>query len=173
MAEVLFCSKEDIVRRSPIIDGNIDADRLTPALHLSQTQNLRQTIGTDLYDYYVNAITALINNGTAIPANHLDLLNNYIKPILIHLTVAEYLLEGNFTVSNKGIFVHTSKNSKVATSQEVKELVQIERDRAESYKERFLDHMAFYASANFPEWYSNTNDDVSPDHESFTIDFVL
>ena len=53
MAEVLFCSKEDIVRRSPIIDGNIDADRLTPALHLSQTQNLRQTIGTDLYDYYV------------------------------------------------------------------------------------------------------------------------
>ena len=29
------------------------------------------------------------------------------------------------------------------------------------------------ASANFPEWYSNTNDDVSPDHESFTIDFVL
>ena len=41
MAEVLFVSKEDIVRRSPIMDGNIDADKIIPALHLSQTQYLR------------------------------------------------------------------------------------------------------------------------------------
>ena len=50
MAEVLFVSKEDIVRRSPIMDGNIDADKIIPALHLSQTQYLREIIGTDLYN---------------------------------------------------------------------------------------------------------------------------
>ena len=52
-------------------------------------------------------------------------------------------------------------------------IVQNERDTAQNYTERFLDHMAFYASANFPEWYSNSNDDVSPLHESFKIDWVL
>ena len=50
MAVVLFCSKNDIVRHSPIIDSNIDSDRLIPALHLAQTQYLREIIGTDLYN---------------------------------------------------------------------------------------------------------------------------
>jgi len=76
-------------------------------------------------------------------------------------------------VSNKGIFKTSSENSEAASSEDVKELVQIERDRAQSYTERFLDHMAFNASANFPEWYSNSNEDVSPNYESYTIDLVL
>ena len=76
-------------------------------------------------------------------------------------------------VSNKGIYKHTSENSSEATSEEVKELVQIERDRAESYTERFLDHMSQYASSNFPEWFSNSGEDVSPNYESYVIDWVL
>ena len=171
MAEVLFVSKEDIVRRSPIMDGNIDADKIIPALHLAQTQYLRETIGTDLYNYYVTAITAL--PGTRIPTNHKNLLNDYIKPILIHLATSEYLKSAAYTVANGGVFKRTSENSSEPSSEEIKELVQVERDRAQSYTERFLDHMAFYASANFPEWYSNSNDDVSPNYESYNIDFVL
>jgi len=89
MAEVLFVSKEDIVRRSPIMDGNIDSSKIIPALHLSQTQYLREIIGTDLYNYYVTAITAL--PGTPIPTNHKILLYDLIKPFLIHLTPAEFL----------------------------------------------------------------------------------
>jgi len=173
MAEVLFCSFDDIVRRSPIIDGNLDPDKLTPALHLAQTQYLREIIGTDLYNYYVTAITALINVGTAIPTNHANLLDSFIKPILIHLATSEYLKSGAYLVSNKGIFKHISENSSDASPQEIKELIQVERDRAQSYTERFLDHMAFNASANFPEWFSNSNEDVSPNYESYTIDWVL
>tara|TARA_R100000951_G_scaffold24250_1_gene20450 strand:- start:487 stop:1008 length:522 start_codon:yes stop_codon:yes gene_type:complete len=173
MAEVLFVSKEDIVRRSPIMDGNIDADKIVPALHLSQTQYLREIIGTDLYNYYVNAITALIGSGTVIPTNHKNLLDNFIKPILIHLTTAEYLKSAAYSVSNGGIFKRTSENSSEPSLGEIKELIQVERDRAQSYTERFLDHMAFNASANFPEWFSNSNEDVSPNYESYTIDWVL
>ena len=88
MANVLFCSKEDIVRRSPIISGDLDGDKLIPALHISQTQYLKEIIGTDLYNYYVNAITALINNGTSIPTDYKNLLDDYIKPILIHLALS-------------------------------------------------------------------------------------
>ena len=41
MADVLFCTKNDIVRKSQNLDGNIDADLIIPSLHISQTQNLR------------------------------------------------------------------------------------------------------------------------------------
>tara|TARA_R110002012_G_scaffold157781_1_gene319025 strand:+ start:375 stop:896 length:522 start_codon:yes stop_codon:yes gene_type:complete len=173
MAEVLFCTKEDIVRRSPILDGNIDADKIIPALHLSQTQYLREIIGTELYDKYVTDITALVNNGTVIPAAYKSLLDDYIKPILIHLCTAEFLKTGAITVSNKGIYMHNSENSSNVTSQEIKEIVQIERDRAESYTQRFLDYMSFNAAGSYPEWFSNSNADVSPNYESYTIDWVL
>lgn len=172
--EVLFCTKEDIVRRSPILDGNLDADRIIPALHLSQTQYLREIIGTKLYEKYGVLITALATNGTAIPPVYLNLLNDYIKPILIHLATSEFLKSGGVTVSNKGIYMHSSENSTNLTSEEIKELVQIERDRAQSYTERFLDWMAFNATTNnITEWYSNSNADVSPNYESYNIDFVL
>jgi hypothetical protein len=173
MAQVLFATKEDIVRRSPILDGNLDADRIIPALHLSQTQYLREIIGTDLYNKYVTDITALVDSGTAIPAAYKSLLDDYIKPILVHLCTAEFLKSGGITVSNKGIYMHNSENSTNVTSEEIKELVQIERDRAESYTQRFLDYMAFNASGTYPEWFSNSNADQSPNYESYTIDWVL
>jgi hypothetical protein len=172
MSQVLFCTKEDIVRRSPILNGDIDSDKIIPALHISQTQYLREIIGTDLYNYYDTAIRAL--PGTPIPTNHKTLLDDYIKPILIHLCTAEFLKSGAYIVSNKGIYKSSSENSEAASAEEVKELVQIERDRAQSYTERFLDYMAFNATTKgITQWFSNSNDDVSPNYESYTIDWVI
>jgi hypothetical protein len=71
------------------------------------------------------------------------------------------------------VFKHTSENASETSAEEIKDLVQIERQRAESYTERFLDHMAFNASTNFPEWFSNSNEDMSPNYESYKIDWVL
>lgn len=168
MPTVLFCSKNDIVRNSPIIDTNIDSDRLVPALHLAQTQYLREIIGTDLY----NKLAADIESNTLVNP-YLDLLKNHIKPILIHLTISEFLKTAAFQVTNKGVSKGVSENSSEATSEEIKDLVQVERDRAESYTERFLDHMAFNASSDFPEWFSNSNEDVSPNYEGHKIDWIL
>ena len=50
MADVLFVSKEDIIRKSPYVDGNLDADKIIPALHLAQVQYLKEITGTDLYN---------------------------------------------------------------------------------------------------------------------------
>jgi flagellar motor switch protein FliG len=168
MATVLFCSKNDIVRKSPILDSTIDSDKLVPALHLAQTQYLREIIGTDLY----NKLAADIA-GSSLSNPYLDLLNNFVKPILIHLTLSEFLKTAAYTISNKGVFKHTSENASETSAEEIKDLVQIERQRAESYTERFLDHMAFNASTNFPEWFSNSNEDMSPNYESYKIDWVL
>jgi len=101
MADVLFCTKDDIVRKSQNLDGNIDADLIIPSLHITQTQNLRGVIGTDLY----NKLTSEITGGT-LANPYLSLLNNYIKPILIHLTLAEFFKGASIKVTNKG-FINT------------------------------------------------------------------
>ena len=100
MADVLFCSKDDIVRKSTMLDGNIDSDKIIPALHLAQTQYLREIIGTDLYNKFSSDITALINSGTTFPADYKNLLDDFVKPILIHLTIHEFLKTACVTVSN-------------------------------------------------------------------------
>ena len=172
MADVLFCSKEDVVRKSTMLSGSIDADSLIPAMHLAQTQYLREIIGTDLYNKFATDITALINSGTTFPAAYKALLDDYVKPILVHLTVHEFLKTAHVTVSNKGVFNHTSENATDVSESELKDLIQVARDRSESYTQRFLDYMAFNSSG-FPEWRSNSNGDVSPNYESYTIDWVL
>lgn len=172
MADVLFCSKEDVVRKSTMLSGSIDSDSLVPAMHLAQTQYLREIIGTDLYNKFSADITALINSGTTFPATYKALLDDFIKPILVHLTVHEFLKTAHVTVSNKGVFKHTSENATDVNQSELKELIQVARDRAESYTQRFLDYMAFNSSG-FPEWRSNSNGDVSPNYESYSIDWVL
>ena len=78
MATVLFCSKNDIVRKSPILDSSIDSDKLVPALHLAQTQYLREIIGTDLYNKLASDIA-----GSSLSNPYLDLLNNFVKQIQI------------------------------------------------------------------------------------------
>ena len=173
MADVLFCSKDDVVRKSTILSGSIDSDKIIPAMHLAQTQYLREIIGTDLYNKFSTDITALINSGTTFPATYKALLEDYVKPILVHLTVHEFLKTAHVTVSNKGVFKHTSEASLDVSETELKSLIQVARDRAESYTQRFLDYMAFNAAGNFPEWFSNSNADVSPLYESYTIDWVL
>jgi len=168
MATVLFCSKNDIIKKSPILDGSIDGNKLIPALHLAQTQYLREIIGTDLY----NKISAEITGGS-LADPYLNLLKTYIKPILIHLTMSEFLKTAQFVITNKGVFKKTSENASEPSESEVKGLIQIERDRAESYQERFLDHMSFQASSLYPEWFSNSNEDQSPNYESHKIDWIL
>ena len=153
MADVLFVSKEDIIRKSPYVDGNLDADKIIPALHLAQVQYLKEITGTDLYNKLSSDVSAFVLSGTTIPANYKNLLDDYIKPILIHLTLAEFLKSASITVSNKGVFKHQSENSTSLTDKELKELIQVERDRAESYTERFIDHMLFNAPTKFPAIY--------------------
>ena len=167
MATVLFCTKDDVVRQSSILDGNIDADKLIPSLFHAQTHYLKPILGTDLYDKFSSEITA----GT-LADPYLALLKTYVKPILIHACLAEFLKSCLFTVSSKGVFKHTSENAETATTEEVKDLVQVERDRAESYTERFLDYM-LYNGSTFSEWTSNTGADLKPNKESFNIDWVL
>jgi hypothetical protein len=166
MATALFIKREDLVRNS-ILDGNVDTDKFIQFVKIAQQIHVRNYLGTDLY----NKISQDIINST-LTGDYLDLVNDYIQPMLIYYSLVDYLPFAAFQIKNGGIFKHTSENAETATKDEVDFLVQKYRDIAEYYTRRFIDYMSFNQTS-FPEYYSNSNDDINPDSDATFNGWVL
>ena len=86
--------------------------------------------------------------------------------------MVEYLPFASYSIANGGVFKHQSENSQLVSKEEVDYLVQKEREYAEYYTQRFIDYMSFNQSL-FPEYTSNTNDDIYPDKDALFQGWVL
>jgi hypothetical protein len=111
--------------------------------------------------------------GSTLSGDYLALVNDYIQPMLIHFAMAEYLPFAAYTISNGGIYKHSSENSTQPLKEEIDSLIAKERDYAEYYTNRFIEYMSYNASSKFPEYYSNNNEDIYPDKDSLYQGWVL
>ena len=160
MATALFIKRSDIVKNTAL-SANVDTDKFIQFIALAQEIHVQNYLGTDLYD----KISADIIGGT-LSGDYLDLVNDYIQPMLIHFAMIEYLPFAAYSISNGGVFKHNSENSSLATKEEIDFLIQKERDYAEYYAQRFIDYMSFNAPSKFSEYYSNNNEDIYPDKDT-------
>lgn len=103
-------------------------------------------------------VTALYD----IPTDYKTLLESYIKPMLIHWAMVEYLPFAAYTIANKGVYKHGSENAENVDKIEVDFLVNKERSIAEHYTERFIQYMNFNQIL-FPEYNTNQNGNMFPD----------
>jgi hypothetical protein len=166
MATALFIKRQDLVKNS-ILDGNVDTDKFIQYIKIAQEIHIRNYLGTDLY----NKIAADIIAGT-LSGDYLELVNDFIQPMLIHYAMVDYLPFAAYQVKNGGVFKHTSENGESATKEEIDFLINKERDIAEYYTRRFIDYMSFN-QASFPEYYTNSNDDIHPDTDATFNGWVL
>jgi len=166
MATALFIKREDLVR-STALGGNVDTDKFIQWIKVAQEIHIQNYLGTDLY----NKISADIIAGT-LTGNYLSLVNTYIQPMLIHFAMMEYLPFAAYTIANGGVFKHNSENSTGVEKGEVDYLVEKERKIAEYYTQRFVDYMSFNQDL-FPEYNSNTNNDIYPDKDIQRSGWVL
>jgi len=97
-----------------------------------------------------------------IPTNYKNLLVTYVKPMLIHWAMVEYLPFAAYTIANKGVYKHNSENATNVEKVEIDFLIEKERSIAQHYTERFIDYIAFNNDL-FPEYNSNSNGDMYPD----------
>jgi len=166
MATALFISRTDLVKNS-IIDGNTDTDKFIQFIKIAQEIEIQNYLGTDLY----NKISADIVAGT-LTGDYLNLVNDYVQPMLIWWAQVSYLPYAAYQIKNGGVFKHTSENSESVSKSEVDYLVGKARDTAEYYTRRFIDYMSFNSST-FPEYNSNSDSDVYPDKDSLFNGWVL
>lgn len=166
MATALFISRTDLVKNS-ILDGNVDTDKFIQFIKIAQQIDIQNYLGTDLYNKISNDIIA-----DNLSGNYLSLVNDYIQPMLIHYAMMQYLPFAAYQIKNGGISKHTSENAESVSKDEVDYLVNKERNFAEYYTRRFIDYISFHEDS-FPEYNSNTNEDISPDTNDLFNGWVL
>ena len=155
MAEILFVSPSDVIKRTGI-NGNVDRDQMIQFIKIAQDIHVQGILGTKLFNKIKSDIT-----GDSLAGDYLALFTDYIQDMVIHYSTIEILPYIHYKVANGGIYTKGSENGTSVTKEELDYLVQKERDIAEPYARRFVDHMAFYNS-KFPEYNSASDDDMYP-----------
>ena len=162
----LFITRDDIVKYTAM-NGNVDTDKFIQFVKIAQDIHIQNYLGTKLFNKINDDIVA----GT-LASPYTTLLSKYIKPMVIHFAMVEYLPFAAYTIANKGVYKHNSENSINAEKNEIDFLVEKERNIAEHYTKRFIDFMS-YNQASFPEYYLNSNGDMFPDSDSSFTGWVL
>jgi len=159
MAQALFITRDDLVKFTAL-NGNIDTDKFVQWIKVAQDIHIQNYLGTKLFNKFNDGI---VNNNLTTPYSML--LNTYIKPMVIHWAMVEFLPFSAYTIANKGVYKHSSENSINVEKAEIDFLVEKERSIAEHYTRRFIDYMSFNQS-QFPEYNTNSNADMFPDKQA-------
>ena len=169
MATVLFIDRTDLVRNS-ILDGNVDTDKFIFFIKTAQEIHIQNYLSTQMYD----ALTAAIVAGIDLPENARwkSLLDEYVVPMLIWFTQVDYIPFASYQIRNGGMFKHRSENAETVSKEEVDYLVEKARTNAEWYSRRFIDFMSFNQTL-YPEYTSNSNDDIYPSYDATFNGWVL
>jgi hypothetical protein len=156
MAEALLITRDDIVRYTAL-NGNVDTDKFIQFIKIAQDIHIQNYLGSKLFQKIQADIIA-----NTLAGNYLSLVTTYVKPMLVHWAMVEYLPFAAYTIANKGVYKHSSENSENVDKNEVDYLLEKERNIAQNYTQRFIDYMSFNQPL-FPEYRSNKNNDIFPD----------
>ena len=166
MATALFINRTDLVKNS-ILDGNVDTDKFIQFIKVAQQIDIQNLLGTDLY----NKISADIIAGN-LSGNYLTLVNTYVQPTLIWFAQMNYIPFAAYQIKNGGVFKHSSETAQNVDKNEVDYLVSKAREYANYYSTRLVDYLSFHNDL-FPEYNSNTDEDISPDTDTTFKGWVL
>jgi len=156
MAQSLLITKNDLIRFTAT-NGNVDSDKFVQFIKIAQDIHIQTYLGSKL----LNKIQADIS-ASSLSGNYKDLVDDYVKPMLIHWSMVEWLPYAAYTVANKGVYKHNSENATNVEKNELDFLLEKERQTAQHYTERFINYMSFHRDL-FPEYNSNNNEDMYPD----------
>ena len=124
----LLITAEQLAKGSPL-GGNIDVDKYASVINETQVFIIEPILGTKLFD-------KLITDHPTHAGVYSTLITDYIQPIIIHSTAAEYISIGGFMVANAGIIRYTPEGSTPATKEEIDFLASKQRAKADVYIER-------------------------------------
>jgi len=169
------------VKRMSIMNGSIDDDKFIQFIEIAQDITVQGYLGKPLLDKliekvpFINLISDLIDrvNGEGgvmeettcaidvidevfITKKYNSLIENYVKPLLVHWALVEIIPFISYSIGNNGISKPRTEISESITKAEVDYLVSKQRDIADSYTKKFLDFMTFN-SADYPEYLEYSN----------------
>jgi len=161
--KALFITLNDLKRKS-IISGNTDDDKIIQFVEIAQDLHIQNYLGGNLYVKLQNLILNSELNEAA-NVNYKNLLNEYVKPMLIWFSQSSYLPFASYNIGNGGIYKHIGDNKQAIDKDELVHLMSKVNDTADFYTRRFQDYMD-YNNSLFPEYNESTNEQMTPDTDS-------
>jgi len=153
MAETLLLSDNDLTENT-FLGGNIDVDKYRPCIVDAQLSKVIEILGEDLYE-------KMKTDFPVYTGLYETMYDDYLKPMLIRQAACEYVLIGAYTVANGGIFKFTPTNGTPAEKNEVDQLANNLRIKAEMYGERLEKWLCKFGSG-IPEYNCGSDNIVNP-----------
>lgn len=155
MSDILFCTREDVLRYTSI-GGNVDTDKIMPHIKIAQDLHILPLLGTKLYEKLQTDIS-----GASLAGHYETLVEEFIQPALVHLAATEFISFHAYEINNGGIYRHESENATTLSANEIDNLRQRQLDIANHYRRRLVDHLVYYPQ-RFPEYNQDQDDGMYP-----------
>ena len=158
--EILLIT-EDYLKKYTAITDAVDPNIIRPAIYLAQDKQITNYLGTDL----MNKIKADVSAGT-LSGDYETLLNDYVLKSLLWWTMVELYPSLLYKHDNGNLVSRQSEDTTPVTKGEMESLKESARDNARYYTNRLVQYLC-YNSTLFPEYTSNTNNDIKPDRNPY------
>ncbi len=149
------------------ISGNVSDDKIEQYISIAQDLHIESYLGSTLYEKIQDGLT-----NTNLPTDYQELLDDYIKNMVIHWSMVELLPIAAYTMSQKGVFKHSSENAETASKEEIDYLVGKHRAIAENYSGRFIKYICNHTDL-FPEYIVSTSDKINKRNSTSPTGWVL
>ena len=152
----LLITGSDLTKNT-VMGGNIDPQKYVHVIKEAQIFVIEPILGTKLYDKIISDYS-----NDNLSGSYLEIVENYIKPILIYSVAAEFILVHSYNIANGGVFKNSPQDSEPVSKTEVDFLVQEQHNKADAYIKRLKKYLCDVSITE----YENTQDneyDIYPD----------
>jgi hypothetical protein len=168
----VFLINENTLKNETILNDNVGAEYIMPAIETSQDIYLHQLIGSELLEKLYNLInTNTINNDEN--AQYKTLIDEYITNYLKYKVLAEITIPLAYKYRSSGVM---QSNTDHANNSQMKDAVLVQ-NHYELRANFYADRMSKFLNANsnsFPEYMSTRNNaDLRANPDSYQTNILL
>jgi hypothetical protein len=167
---ILFISVDTIKERTGL-HNNVDEKLVNPEILAVQDMYILPALGTGLYNRLQDGIQ---NNNLTVNEN--TLLDTYITPTLVYLVMSELPMGLSYQFYNKGLIRKTGEGQIEPSTQEIIDVANHYKSRAEFYKQRLILYLKQNATSSvFPEYFNPGSgvDTIQPENDGYTTTIWL
>lgn len=167
---ILFISVDTIKERTGL-HNNVDEKLVNPEILTVQDMYILPALGTGLYNRLQDGIQ---NNN--LTGNENTLLDTYITPTLVYLVMSELPMGLSYQFYNKGLIRKTGDGQSEPSAQEIIDVANHYKSRAEFYKQRLILYLKQNATSSvFPEYFNPGSgvDTIQPENDGYTTTIWL
>ena len=171
MTQDVLWMTEDYFKENSVLNDNVDWRLVQPIMIMVQDQYLHPILGTDLFDTIADEIYA-----GSVSAENQTLINLYLRKVVLYYTLAELAKVLKYRYNNKGVMVKNSENSQPASLEEVQDMYNYWKQKAEWQSERATKFLRENATTSvYADYYAQvvTSDDILPNSTNFTTSIFL